>query len=211
MKSARGAANERQLEATFRAHCLANDCRDQSYDPIFARGPNGATLHYQANDAELTDTSMSVLVDAGAQYRTYCADITRAFPLSGKFSPEARQIYEIVLDMHASCIEMIKGGALWDDIHAHAHKVAIKGLLELGVLKGSPQELFDNRVSVAFFPHGLGHHLGMDTHDVGGNPNPKDSNPMFRYLRLRGIIPTNSVVTIEPGVSDLFFFLSFSH
>ena len=97
---------------------------------------------------------------------------------------------------------MIKAGANWNDIHLHAHKVAIDGLLSLGVLKGDKQEILEARTSAAFFPHGLGHYLGMDTHDVGGNPNPNEKDIMFRYLRLRtDSLPAGSVVTVEPGVS----------
>ena len=89
---------------------------------------------------------------------------------------------------------------MWEDVHANAHKVAIKGLLKAGVLKGDEQEIFDKRVSVAFFPHGLGHYLGMDTHDTGGHAQYDDPDPMFRYLRVRGALPAGCVITNEPGV-----------
>jgi Xaa-Pro dipeptidase len=94
----------------------------------------------------------------------------------------------------------IKEGANWDDIHLLAHKIAIDGLLSVGVLKGDKDEILESQVSVAFFPHGLGH-LGMDTHDKGGHPNPNDPNKLFRYLRKRGVLPAGSVITVEPGVS----------
>lgn len=96
---------------------------------------------------------------------------------------------------------MIKEGVNWDDVHVLAHKIAIDGLLELGILKGDKDEIFESRTSVAFFPHGLGHYLGMDTHDTGGNPNYNDEDRMFRYLRKRGTLPAGSVITVEPGVS----------
>lgn len=102
--------------------------------------------------------------------------------------------------MQKECTGRIKGGVSWDELHLHAHKIAIEGLVALGVLKGDTQEILDARTSAAFFPHGLGHHLGMDTHDTGGNPNPNDPDKLFRYLRLRGTVPTGSVVTVEPGV-----------
>lgn len=103
--------------------------------------------------------------------------------------------------MQEEAIAQIKPGVHWDDIHLHAHKVAIDGLLSLGVLKGNKDEILESRTSAAFFPHGLGHYLGMDTHDCGGNPNPKEKDIMFRYLRLRNRLPIGSVVTVEPGVS----------
>lgn len=207
LKSAKAAKNERELEATFIATCLANGCREQSYHPIFASGVNGAILHYLKNEEELVDETtgqrkLNLLVDAGGEYRTYCADITRVFPLSGKFSSESRQIYDIVLEMQRSCFTLIKAGVQWEEVHKNAHHVAIRGLLALGILRGTQQEIFDSRVSVAFFPHGLGHYLGMDTHDVGGNPKYDDTDPMFRYLRVRGKLVNGGVITVEPGVSQ---------
>lgn len=206
IKAAKTAVNERDIEAAFISICIANGCREQSYHPVVACGESGSTLHYVRNDQDLfypatRQRKESVLIDAGGEYQTYCADITRVIPLSGKFSKEARQIYEIVLLMQAECIAVLKEGVLWDDVHALAHRIAIKGLLALGILRGSEDELFEKRVSVAFFPHGLGHYLGMDTHDTGGNPNYEDKDTMFRYLRVRGHLPAGSVVTVEPGVS----------
>ncbi|KAL0777519.1 hypothetical protein CaCOL14_007036 [Colletotrichum acutatum] len=99
----------------------------------------------------------------------------------------------------------LKEGVVWDDIHLLAHKIAIDGLHAIGILKGDKDEILKSRTSVAFFPHGLGHYLGMDTHDVGGNPNYADTDPMFRYLRVRGQIPAGSIVTVEPGI----YFCSF--
>jgi Xaa-Pro dipeptidase len=97
---------------------------------------------------------------------------------------------------------MLKTGVQWEDVHILAHKIAIEGLLELGILKGDAEEILKARTSVAFFPHGLGHYLGMDTHDTGGHPNYEDSDRIFRYLRVRGKLPEGSVVTVEPGVSS---------
>ena len=105
---------------------------------------------------------------------------------------------------------MIKEGANWDDIHLQAHKIAIDGLIELGILKGEADAILKAETSAAFFPHGLGHWLGLDTHDKGGNPNPKDPNSLFKYLRLRGVMPAGGVVTVEPGVSVTIARISFS-
>ena len=95
---------------------------------------------------------------------------------------------------------MLKAGVQWEDVHIAAHKIAINGLISLGILKGDEKEIFDARTSVAFFPHGLGHYLGMDTHDTGGNANYNDSDKLFKYLRVRGTLPAGSVITVEPGV-----------
>ena len=98
---------------------------------------------------------------------------------------------------------MLKDGVLWDDVHLTAHKIAIDGLLALGILQGDKEEILKARTSVAFLPHGLGHYLGMDTHDTGGHPNYEDKDTMFRYLRVRGNLPEGSIITVEPGVSEL--------
>ncbi|OXV07276.1 hypothetical protein Egran_04961 [Elaphomyces granulatus] len=205
LQNAKSAVNERELEATFIATCIANGCREQSYHPIVASGISSATLHYQKNDDSFIDSEtgrkkLNVLLDAGCEYKTYCADVTRTFPLSGKFSEESRAIYDTVLQMQDESLSMIKEGVLWEDVHSHAHRIAIKGLLNLGILRGKADELFEKRVSVAFFPHGLGHFLGMDTHDTGGKANYQDEDAMFRYLRVRGRLPAGSVITVEPGV-----------
>ena len=183
----------------FLEKCIANGCREQAYHSIVASGTNAATLHYQKNSEDLAGRE-NLLLDAGGEYECYASDITRTFPIRGRFSEESRRIYDVVLKMQEVCTEMLKEGVLWDDVHATAHKIAIEGLLDIGILKGDKDEIFKNRTSVAFFPHGLGHYLGMDTHDTGGNPDYGDKNSMFRYLRVRGRLPAGSIVTVEPGV-----------
>lgn len=200
--AARSAKNERELEAVFVSACICHGCHEQSYHPIVAGGTNAATLHYQKNDESLGGGRLNLLLDAGGEYRCYCADVTRTFPLNGKFTAESRTIYDIVYEMQTSCFDMLKTGVLWEDVHANAHKVAIRGLKKAGLLLGDEKEIFDRRVSVAFFPHGLGHYLGMDTHDTGGNPNYEDKDTMFRYLRVRGKLSAGAVITVEPGVSS---------
>ena len=106
--------------------------------------------------------------------------------------------------MQHVCINILKEGVVWDDVHLQAHKIAIEGLFALGILKGDKEEILKTRTSVAFFPHGLGHYLGMDTHDTGGHPNYADKDPMFKYLRVRGQLPAGSIITVEPGVSFSF-------
>lgn len=208
MKEARNATNEQELAAVFVKTCMACGCGEMAYHPIMASGTSAATLHYIHNNAPLDESGngfkgkrpLNMLVDAGCEYRCYCADVTRSFPISGTFSKESREIYSIVYEMQKHCFSLIKAGMVWDDVHAAAHKVAIAGLLQLGILKGDADEIFKNRTSVAFFPHGLGHYLGMDTHDVGGFANYEDPDPMFRYLRVRGNVPADAVITNEPGV-----------
>ncbi|KKA28118.1 hypothetical protein TD95_002331 [Thielaviopsis punctulata] len=199
MKRVKAATNEQQLEAVFLERSVAHGAKDQAYHSIVATGRAAATLHYVKNDQPMAG-KLNLLLDAGCEWDCYASDITRTFPISGSFSPESRAIYDIVLRMQLECIAMLKEGVLWDDVHLHAHKVAIAGLHDLGILKGDRAAILAARTSVAFFPHGLGHYLGMDTHDTGGNPNYADSDSLFRYLRVRGTLPAGSVITVEPGV-----------
>ena len=197
--AARGANSERELQAAFLERCVALGSPEQAYAGIFAGGTNAATLHYVRNDAPLAG-ALNVLLDAAAEERCYAADITRTFPISGTFSEESRAVYEIVLEMQMECIAALRGGVVWDEVHVLAHRILIRGLLGLGLLKGgTEEEILEARTSVAFLPHGLGHYLGMDTHDTGGNANYQDKDPMFRYLRVRGKVPAGAVITVEPG------------
>ena len=199
IKAAKHAENEQELEAIFLKTCVERGLREQAYHSIIASGMAAATLHYIKNNEPLSG-KLNLLIDAGAEKNCYAADITRTFPIKGKFSTESRAIYEIVLRMQTECMAMLREGVVWDKVHEHAHRVAIAGLLQLGILKGDPEEIFKRRTSVAFLPHGLGHYLGMDTHDSGGNPNYQDTDPMFRYLRVRGTLPAGCVITVEPGI-----------
>ncbi|KFA48260.1 hypothetical protein S40293_07372 [Stachybotrys chartarum IBT 40293] len=198
-EKARKAKNETELEAKFLEVCVSHGAKEMAYHPIVASGRAAATLHYVPNNAPL-EGKQNLLLDAGAEWNNYAADITRTFPISGKFTKESREIYDIVLKMQEETTAMVKEGVNWDDVHLLAHKIAIDGLLALGILKGDKDEILNNRTSTAFFPHGLGHYLGMDTHDTGGNPNYNDEDKMFRYLRKRGALPAGAVITVEPGI-----------
>ena len=195
------AANERELVAKFTQTCIALGAPTQAYTGIFGAGRAAATLHYIKNNQPLAG-KLNLLLDAGAELDNYASDVTRTFPISGTFSRESRQIYDIVLKMQNDCIAACKPGNVWDDVHVLAHRIAIEGLLAIGILKGgSVDEILANRTSCAFLPHGLGHYLGMDTHDAGGHPNYEDPDTMFCYLRKRGALPVGAVITVEPGVS----------
>ncbi|KAK7697723.1 hypothetical protein SLS64_013279 [Diaporthe eres] len=199
MEKVRHAKNETELEAVLLSQFVSKGSKNQAYSTIVASGRSAATLHYVRNDQPL-EGKLNLLLDAGCEINCYASDITRTFPINGKFTPESRAIYDIVLKMQLESIAMLKEGVSWDDVHANAHRIAIDGLLQLGILKGDREDIFKSKASVAFFPHGLGHYMGMDTHDVGGDPNYADSDPMFRYLRKRGTLPAGSVITVEPGI-----------
>ncbi|XXG96773.1 hypothetical protein Hte_003064 [Hypoxylon texense] len=199
LEKVRTAKNEYELEGVFVGTSISQGAKKQAYPSIVASGRAAATLHYVHNNKDLAGKDL-LLLDAGAEYSCYAADITRTFPISGRFTEPSRAIYEIVLQMQTDCIAMLKEGVDWDEVHLLAHQIAIDGLLSLGILKGERKEILKARTSAAFFPHGLGHYLGLDTHDTGGHPNYSDPDPIFRYLRVRMKLPAGSVITVEPGI-----------
>ncbi|EWC44474.1 putative Xaa-Pro aminopeptidase [Drechslerella stenobrocha 248] len=199
MKAVKSCKHEYELEALFLENCIKRGARRQAYESIIAAGKNAATLHYIHNNQPL-EGKLNILIDGGCEFNTYASDITRVFPLSGKFTKESREIYSLVLKMQKESMAMIKPGVLWDTIHETTHKILIQGLLDLGIFRnGTVDEILANRTSCAFLPHGLGHHMGMDTHDTGGHPNYADPDPMYKYLRVRIPLKERAVITAEPG------------
>jgi len=161
--------NEAEIEAIFAATCISEKAKEQSYGIIAASGPNASTLHYVANNEPLKGRQL-VCLDAGVEWECYASDVTRTFPISGKFTPEAKSIYDIVAKMQEECIAMVGPKVDFRNIHIHAHKVAIEGLMKLGLLQnGSYEELFLSRASVVFFPHGLGRKLFLIIHYTSSN------------------------------------------
>ncbi|KAL0094609.1 peptidase M24, structural domain-containing protein [Phycomyces blakesleeanus] len=202
MESVEVGSNEAQLHALFLYESARRGAFFQAYYPIMGVGMNAATLHYNKNNAPLTNPSDLVLVDAGAELDCYASDITRVFPVGGKFTPEAAAIYNLVLDMQKACLAACKAGSAWEYIHQIAVEVACQGLLDLGILQGEKQEVLDSDVVAAFYPHGIGHMLGLDVHDVAGYPTGVEriDRPGYRYLRMRRNLAPGNVVTVEPGV-----------
>jgi len=180
---------EYQLEAMFNEHCLQAGCRGLAYGSIVASGNNGCTLHYTANDQRLKKGDL-VLVDAGGEYNYYAADITRTFPVGGKFSPEQRQIYDLVLQAQLAGIERVRPGNIWSQVDEVVIKIIVAGLLDLGILSGKPQDIITNKEYKKFYMHGSGHWLGLDVHDVG-------------QYKLKGEwrkFEPGMVLTVEPGI-----------
>ena len=148
--------NEAEIEAIFAATCISEQAKQQAYGIIAGSGENASTLHYVANNESLEGRQL-VCLDASCEWKCYASDITRTFPISGEFTAEAKEIYDIVAKMQEECIAMIKPGVNYRDIHMNAHKVAIQGLMKVGLLQnGTFEELYKSGASVAFFPHGLG-------------------------------------------------------
>ena len=193
--------NEIHLQAEFTYHAIRQGSVSQGYEPICCSGTNCSTLHYVKNDEEIKHRE-SILLDAGAEYKNYTADITRCFPINGKWTKEHREIYDVVLDVQTKVMEQIKPGVLWDDLQKLTHELIIDHLKRLGVFKKefSNQEIYDRRASACFLPHGLGHQMGLDVHDVGGMANYDDTDPYFKNLRIRRALEPNMIITNEPGV-----------
>lgn len=192
--------NERHIQAEFTYHAIRQGSKNEAYDPICCSGANSGILHYVKND-ETMENKLNVLLDAGAEYECYASDVTRCFPINGVWSKESREIYNLVLQMQQTTMGMIKPDVHWEELHLVAHKILIEGFLRLGIFKSdfSPEEILSSNASTGFFPHGLGHMLGMDTHDTGGRANYDDPDPKMSYLRIRRTLKQDMVVTVEPG------------
>ncbi|KAI7090867.1 putative Xaa-Pro aminopeptidase [Hortaea werneckii] len=175
-KSLHGFTNEAQVEATYMAHCIASHAKEQAYAPIAGSGPNGAILHYGANTADF-DGAETLVLDAGCEVSCYASDVTRTVPINpthpGKWpSPETEQIYALVEKVQEACIAQLRPGKAFTDIVALSRRMTLEGLLKLGILKGDVEEIEKWGTVSGFFPHGLGHHVGLDVHDVSPVPHP---------------------------------------
>jgi Xaa-Pro dipeptidase len=208
MKHARPGVMEYQLEAEFRYHAhFHGGCREMSYTCICGSGENGAVLHYGhaglPNNKQVQKDDM-LLLDMGAEYHCYGADVTRSFPASGKFSAQQRTIYSAVLASQQAVMDAVKPGVRWQDMHELSYKVILEHMQLAGlIVKGANvQEMLDNDIGALFMPHGLGHLLGIDTHDVGGflKDQTRLNRPGFRSLRCYRTLEAGMVLTVEPGI-----------
>lgn len=189
MQSCKPGMLEYQLEAIFNYHCLYEGCRGLAYNSIVAGGSNSCTLHYVSNDQVLNSGDL-VLVDAGGEYNYYAADITRTFPVNGKFSAPQRQIYELVLQAQLAGIDQVKPGNAWNSVQDTMVKIIVTGLVELGILKGDIAALIANQDYKQFYMHSSGHWLGLDVHDAG---NYKIDGKWREF-------EPGMVLTVEPGI-----------
>ena len=162
---------------------------DTSYYPIVGSGPNSCILHYNENDQPLRDGEV-VLIDAGCEYECYASDITRTFPVNGRFSPEQRAVYDVVHEANLAAIAKVRPGNHWNEPHEAAVRVITQGLVRLGLLKGRPATLERDGAYRRFFMHRTGHWLGMDVHDVGD----------YKVGDAWRVLEPGMVLTIEPGI-----------
>ena len=178
---------ESDLEAVYTYACLRANSKLQAYDPILASGRNASILHYTRNNAPLPAPGGVLLIDAAVEHACYAADITRTWPISPAtgFSPRAKEIYDIVTRMQVAGIASSVPGTLWGETHVAAARVAVEGLLDLGILKGaSVEDLLRLGTVRAFFPHGLGHFVGLEVHDVESVDTPGKTASLDQFGRL---------------------------
>jgi Xaa-Pro aminopeptidase len=191
MKIAKPGMYEYQIEAALFHAFRGNGAGRLGYDSIVASGPNACVLHYRNNDRRMVEGDL-LLIDAGGEVDFYTADITRTFPVGGRFSNEQAEVYQAVLEVQKSCIKMAKPGKTLREIHENAIEELTEQLKALKVLKGPTASLIKNRDFAAYYPHGTGHWLGMDVHDVGKYYTETYDQPLK--------LAPGMVFTIEPGL-----------
>ncbi len=189
MQACKPGMAEYQLEAEIQHEFAKNGARYTAYSSIVGAGINGCILHYTENQDVMKDGDL-VLIDAGCELEHYAADITRTFPVNGKFSKEQKALYEIVLDAQRAAIRTIKPGNHWNQPHDATVKVITKGLVDLGLLKGQVNKLIEREAYKDFYMHRAGHWLGMDVHDVGD----------YKVGDEWRVMEEGMVMTIEPGI-----------
>lgn len=188
MEKCRPGMFEYQLEGEIQHEFTRHGARFPSYNTIVGGGENGCILHYTENESELHDGEL-VLIDAGCEYQGYAGDITRTFPVNGKFTPAQRALYDIVLESLETALTLFRPGTSIQEVNGVVVRIMIAGLVRLGILKGDVDSLIAENAHRPYFMHGLSHWLGLDVHDVGGY-GPERSRPLEPGM----------VLTVEPGL-----------
>jgi Xaa-Pro aminopeptidase len=189
MRAARPGLYEYQLQAEIEHAFASEGARHPAYGSIVGGGANACVLHYVENSAPLQDGDL-VLIDAGCELEHYAADITRTFPVNGKFSTAQRALYEVVLAAQLAAIDAARAGNHWDEPHRVTVRVITEGLVELGLLKGKVDDLIARNAYTDFYMHRAGHWLGMDVHDVGD----------YKVDNEWRLLEPGMVMTVEPGI-----------
>lgn len=197
--SVRPGISERQIQLDYETAVLYAGSEKFPYDSIVGTGSNSATLH-AIPTARIVKESEHVLIDAGADLHDYCVDITRIFPASGQRSERLKSIYDLVLKAQLESIAMCVPGTSWKEVHLKSARVMAKGLIDLDILKVSVEEAIQNNTISVFFPHGVGHMVGLRVRDVGGPYNPQPKKYAGARLRVDMSLEENHLMTIEPGL-----------
>ena len=189
MQMARPGRNEYEVEAELLHEFRRNGAQFPAYSPIVAGGANACVLHYVANDALLRDGEL-LLIDAGCELDGYASDLTRTFPVNGRYGGAQREVYEIVLAAQAAAMDKVRPGNAWNEPHDAAVRVLAQGMLDLGLLKGTLPEILEKESYKRFFMHRTGHWLGLDVHDSGDYKRQGAWRPLAPGMTL----------TVEPGL-----------
>jgi len=199
MEKARPGMREYEVQAVFDGECLRAGLPHLAFPSIVAAGANAAVLHYRRNDALLKSGDM-LLLDAGAELHGYASDITRTFPVGRRFSALQREVYSIVLDTQKACIAKLKPGLNSADLHVFSMRMLAEGLKSMGLMTGDTDGLVESEAIRLFYPHGIGHLMGLDVHDGTGGSGRKLPNPFKFPIRFVAKLEPGFVLTIEPGL-----------
>lgn len=189
MKACKPGMYEYQLSSIIQHHCAMQGAREPAYNSIVGGGDNACVLHYSQNNAKLNDNDL-VLIDAGCEYSYYASDITRTFPVNGKFSPEQADIYSLVLDAQKAALEKVSPSHHWNESHDASIRTITAGLIRLGLLHGDVDERIEDGAYKEFYMHRIGHWIGMDVHDVGD----------YKVGGQWRLLEAGMVMTVEPGI-----------
>ena len=192
MKKVRPGMNEGQVESLMEAYMRDKGASGVAYNSIIGGGENATILHYVENNAPLKDGDL-ILIDAGAEYNGYASDITRTFPVNGKYTKAQREVYDVVLDVQEQCIEFTKTGNTVKARQEFSIELLTEGMKKLGLLKGSTKDLIKKKEYMKYYMHGVGHYLGLDVHDAGRyftDQQARNSKPFAPGM----------VLTVEPGL-----------
>jgi Xaa-Pro aminopeptidase len=200
-RNARPGLSERGLQVEVEAEFYRSGAARTAYGSIVGTGPNSAVLHFSPTTRVMAAGDI-VLMDAGAEFEGYASDVTRTFPAGPRFEGAQRDLYQLVLDVQQAAIAAARPGVEYKDLHLAACIRIARGLTDLGMLKGDPADLVERDAHALFFPHGLGHMLGLSTHDAGGCLAGRTPSDRFGLKWLRADLPLEPgyVVTIEPGI-----------
>ncbi len=193
-------STERSVQVELETAALRAGADAMAYDTIVGAGTNSAVLHFMPTDRRL-NTGDLVLIDAGADYRQYASDITRTYPVGGRLSAEQQELHAVVHAAERAAIERCVPGTEWVDVHMTAAQVIAEGLVAFGVLRGEPSVLVESGAVWLFFPHGIGHLVGLGVRDAGGPLRSRRDTPTpVANLRINLPLEPGYVVTVEPGI-----------
>ncbi|MDQ7042441.1 MAG: aminopeptidase P N-terminal domain-containing protein, partial [Sulfurimonas sp.] len=164
MRKAKNLSNESELQAEIEYIFKKNGAYSDAYTSIVACGDNANTLHYIKNDAKLQNDKL-ILIDAGCEYDYYASDITRTIPMSGKFTQAQKELYSMILVVEKKIISMVKEGVMKSELQTRSEELLCEGMIELGILSGDTKKLLKNKAHKKYYPHGIGHWMGLDVHD----------------------------------------------